>query len=433
MKFGFISLGCVKNRVDTERIMGIIRDSKYEIVSNPKEADCIIINTCGFIEPAKEEAIQTILEIASLKEENLQKLIVTGCLVERYYEDLILELPEVDLFVRIQDYSKFPMFFEDALQIPFHGNYYSSSRYLSTNPWMAYLKIAEGCSNRCHYCAIPLIRGPYKSYPLVNLIGEARELADKGVKELVVIAQDTTRYGEDLYGKRRLLDLLEALNQIEELHWIRVLYMYPDEIDETLIDGMKKLEKVLPYFDIPMQHGSNRLLQAMNRRGSIEDITKMIQYIRKVYPYSVLRTTMIVGYPGETEADFKQLLSFVEEIKWDRLGAFTYSKEEDTVAYSLSNEVDSEIQNERYGTLMRCQQEVSEENNQQLIGKELEVVIESYDGLKACYRGRSVYNAPDGIDGLVYVYSNEKIAFGTFVQVSITKANQYDLFGEYNA
>ena len=433
MKFGFISLGCVKNRVDTERIMGIIRDSNFEIVSNPKDADCIIINTCGFIEPAKEEAIQTILEIVSLKDENLSKVIVTGCLVERYYEDLILELPEVDLFLRIKDYSKLPMFLEDALQLPFHGDYSSSRRYLSTNPWMAYLKIAEGCSNCCHYCAIPLIRGPYKSYPLVNLVSEAKELAEKGIKELVVIAQDTTRYGEDLYGRRRLLDLLEALNQIEELHWIRVLYMYPDEIDETLIDGMRKLEKVLPYFDIPMQHGSDRLLEAMNRRGSITSVTNMIQYIRNAYPFSVLRTTMIVGYPGETEKDFKQLLSFVKEIKWDRLGAFTYSKEEDTVAYSLKDEVDLETQHDRYGLLMRTQQEVSQENNQNLIGKELEILIESYDGLRACYRGRSIYNAPDGIDGVVYIYSSEKLEYGSFVKATITKANQYDLIGEYHA
>ena len=430
MKFGFVSLGCVKNRVDTERMMGIIRDSNYEIVSNPREADCIIVNTCGFINPAKEEAINTILEMLELKQENLKKLIVAGCLVERYYEELLLELPEVDFFIRIQDYTDFSKELERILEIPFYGKFKHVERFISTKPWMAYLKIAEGCSNRCHYCAIPLIRGPYYSHPMEELIEEAKTLVNSGVKELVIIAQDTTRYGEDRYGERKLLTLLEELNRLDGLHWIRILYMYPDEIDERLVDGMKKLSKVLPYFDIPMQHGANRMLEAMNRRGSREDILRMIHYIRAVYPNAVLRTTMIVGYPGESTVDFEEMIQFIEKVQWDSLGAFTYSKEEDTVAYDLKNEVDEEVQEKRYHELMGIQQEIANQKKQLLVKQELEVLIEGYDALKQSYRGRSIFNAPDGIDGVVYVNTNQKLVFGTFVKVKIMEYSRYDLYGE---
>ncbi len=429
MKIGMISLGCCKNLVDSEKIMGLLVSAGCTMVHDPSLADVLIVNTCGFIEPAKEEAINTILEMAEYKEENCQKLIVTGCLAKRYKEALIEEMPEVDAFIGVDEYDRLPEIFHEVLGLDFPVTYGKCERLLSTKPWMAYLRIADGCDNRCSYCAIPLIRGGYRSVAMEELIEEAKLLASKGVKELVLIAQDTTRYGLDLYGSRRLVDLLKALNEIEGFHWIRVLYTYPDELDDELIEGMLQLKKVLPYFDIPIQHGDNRMLKAMNRRGTIESIQKTIDTIKKLYPMPVFRTTMIVGFPGETEEMFENLLEFVKKVRWDRLGAFTYSHEEDTLSYDMPNEPSEEVKQERYERLMALQKSISDEKANELIHQTLEVLVEKQDGLSGRYYGRSVHSAPDGIDGSIIFTSEKPLEFGTFVNVKITKAKDYDCYG----
>ena len=430
MKVGMISLGCCKNLVDSEKIMGLFVSGGCTIVADANDADVLVVNTCGFIEPAKEEAINTILEMAEYKEENCKCLIVTGCLAKRYKEALIDEMPEVDAFIGVDEYDRLPEILHDLLGLNFPQSYGKCDRLLSTKPWMAYLRIADGCDNRCTYCAIPLIRGGYRSVPMENLIEEAKWLAAKGVKELVLIAQDTTRYGLDLYGKRRLPDLLKALNEIEGFHWIRVLYTYPDELDDELIEGMRHLSKVLPYFDIPIQHGDNVMLKAMNRRGTIESIQKTIDKIKALYPMPVFRTTMIVGFPGETEEMFENMLRFVEKVRWDRLGAFTYSHEEDTLSYDMPGEPEEEIKQERYERLMALQQSISDEKANELVGQTLEVLVEKQDGLSKRYYGRSVHSAPDGIDGSIIFSSSQPIQFGTFVHVKITSAKDYDCYGE---
>lgn len=430
MRIGFISLGCSKNLVDSETIMGMLRDGNHELVNDPKLAEVIIINTCGFIASAKEESINMILEMAEYKKQNLKKLIVVGCLAQRYQEDLIKELPEVDAVISIKEYPRL----HEILAHHLGGHYMvyqKSERLLSTRSYTAYLKIAEGCSNGCTYCAIPLIRGGNVSYPLEDLVKQAQTLANQGVKELVVIAQDTTKYGVDLYGERMLLALLEQLNTIKGLHWIRILYMYPDEIDYALIDGMKQLDKVLPYFDIPMQHASNKILKLMNRRGSKEDILDIVSYIKKTYEYPTLRTTFIVGFPNEEDKDFEELCNFVKTVKWDRMGAFTYSEEEDTVASKMKDQISDTVKEERLKTIMNIQQDIAYENNKQFISKEIEVLVESYDALTQKYRGRSKMNAPDGVDGLVMFTSDKQLTFGTFVMVEVTSALPYDLMGIY--
>lgn len=430
MNIGFISLGCCKNLVDSENIMGLLTSAGCNIVNNPKKADVIMINTCGFIEPAKEEAINTILEMAEYKNGRCKKLLVLGCLAKRYKEQLIVEMPEVDRFIGIDEYPQLPSILKEELGLEVSSSYGKCERLLSTKPWMAYLKIAEGCSNRCAYCAIPLIRGPYVSYPMEDLIKEANRLAESGVKELVLIAQDTSRYGIDLYNELKLKDLLRELNKIEKLHWIRILYMYPDEIDDELLKAMKECSKVIPYFDIPVQHGEDEMLLAMNRRGSAESIKEICRKIRKMFDMPILRTTMIVGFPGETEKQFETMLDFVKEIEWDRLGAFTYSKEEDTPAYDLPDEIDEDIQNERYERLMALQQSIADKKSHALIGVTLEVLVENQDGLTGKYLGRSVHSAPDGIDGTVYFTSEQPLEFGSFVQVKIDNAKDHDCFGK---
>lgn len=428
MKVGFISLGCSKNLVDSEKIMGML-SGKHEIVSDPANADAIIINTCGFIESAKMEAINTIFEMAEYKEYGLKKLIVTGCLAQRYKESLIEEMPEVDRFIKISEYKDIDKILEEELgeKLP---AYTKSERLLTSKPWSAYLKIAEGCSNRCTYCAIPLIRGGNVSRTMEDILTEAKVLEAKGIKELVLIAQDTTKYGEDLYGKLALLDLLQELNKMEGFHWIRVLYMYPDEITDTLIEGMAKLEKVVPYFDIPMQHANNHMLKLMNRRGSKEEVLKTIDKIRATFKYPTLRTTFIVGFPQEGEAEFDELVDFVKTVKWNSMGAFAYSREEDTVAYAMGDQIEEEVKEARVDTIMSLQKEISYENNKNMIGEVLEVLVEGKDALKNVYRGRSVFNAPDDVDGMVFFTSNRNIAMGSFVNVKITDAKPYDLIGE---
>ncbi|MEG0168618.1 30S ribosomal protein S12 methylthiotransferase RimO [Anaerorhabdus sp.] len=429
MKIGIISLGCCKNLVDTENLIGMLQQSNQEITYNLNEAEAIIVNTCGFIDPAKEEGINTILEMAEYKEKKCKKLIVMGCLSERYYDQLVEELPEVDCFITLKQYNQLGPILTEVLGEKIANDYGKCPQVLTGKPWMAYLKIADGCDNRCSYCAIPLIRGGYRSFDIEVLVEQAKELAKRGVKELNLIAQDTTRYGLDNYGERRLLELLKRCNEIEGLHWIRVLYMYPDEIDYELIEGMAKLEKVLPYFDIPVQHGSNRMLSIMNRRGTSESIIDLVNKIRETYPLPALRTTMIVGFPTETLEDVDMNLEFMKTIKWDRLGGFTYSKEEDTPSYEMVDDVTQEEKERRYELMMKLQEEIVEAKNQELIGKTLEVLVEKQDGLTGFYRGRSVFSAPDGIDGEVIFKSETPIEFGTFVPVTINRIKAHDFYG----
>lgn len=429
MKVGFISLGCSKNLVDSENIMGMFR-GVHELVNDPKEAEAIVINTCGFIESAKTEAINTILEMAEYKKANLKKLIVVGCLAQRYKDELEAEIPEVDAFVSIKEYPHLHEILEYHLGEPLKV-YNKNERLLSSKPYTAYMKIAEGCSNWCTFCAIPLIRGGNVSYPKDDLVAQAKTLAKSGVKELVLIAQDTTKYGLDLYGKLSLLDLLEELNTIDGLHWIRILYMYPDEIEDSLIDGMKQLDKVIPYFDIPMQHANNELLKEMNRRGTKEAVMNTVAKIRETWKHPTLRTTFIVGFPGESDSDFEELCQFVKDARWDRMGAFTYSPEEDTKAYDMDNQIDDTVAQTRLDQLMRLQKDIALENNRAFIGEKVEVLVESQEGLTGKYRGRSKMNAPDEVDGMVIFTSDEVLSFGSFVTVEVTDALPYDLIGKH--
>ncbi|MFV0380307.1 MAG: 30S ribosomal protein S12 methylthiotransferase RimO [Anaerorhabdus sp.] len=430
MKIGIISLGCSKNLVDTENLIGVLQHSNQEITYNLNEAEAIFINTCGFIDDAKEEAINTILEMSEYKQKNCKKLVVMGCLSERYYDSLVEEFPEVDCFLPIKKYKQLGPILTDVLGVTIVNSYGKSPQVLTGKPWLAYLKIADGCNNRCSYCAIPLIRGNYTSYPIEDLIENAKSLAEKGVKELNIVAQDTTCYGKDLYGKRRLLDLLCELNKIDELKWIRVLYMYPDEIDDELLYGMSKLNKVLPYFDIPLQHGVDRVLKSMNRRGSTTSILNKINKIREIFKRPVLRTTIIVGFPGESDEDFEGCLKFISLSKWNRLGSFAYSKEEDTAAYNFDNEVSNEVKEERLKKLMDLQNEISQKVNEVVVGEILEVVTEKKDGLTGFYYGRSVYNAPDGIDGSVIFKSDRVLNYGEFCKVRINRVKNHNFYGE---
>lgn len=429
MKIGFISLGCSKNLVDSEKMMGMITSGGHELVADAASAEAIIINTCGFINSAKEEAINTIFKMAEYKKHNCKKLIVVGCLAQRYKKTLQEDIPEIDAVISIKEYPHLHEILKDLLDDHDLVSYDKCERKVSSKPWSAYLKIAEGCSNRCTYCAIPLIRGGNVSFPMEQLVGEAQILAQRGVKELVLIAQDTTKYGVDLYGERSLLKLLQKMHEIEGFHWIRILYMYPDEIDVELIEGMAKLPKVLPYFDIPMQHANNRMLMAMNRRGTKEEVLALVEKIRATFAFPTLRTTFIVGFPGETKSDFEELMQFVEDIHWDRMGAFTYSPEEDTPAFDMIQDVEEDEKEARLARLMKRQEEISYENQRKMIGEVIEVLVEDQEGLSGMYRGRSRSSAPDEVDGIVMFTSDRFIPFGTFVKVKITEALPHDLKG----
>ena len=427
MKVGIVSLGCSKNLVDTQNALSFLKASGHTFVDDPSLAEAIIVNTCGFINDAKQESINTILQMAEFKNSGLKYLIVMGCLVQRYKEDLIKELPEVDRFIAIDEYKHLPEIFNEVLHSQTKND---PETIIATYPHTAYLKIADGCSNRCAYCAIPLIRKDYKSIPMEDLLKQAKELEKLGVKELNIIAQDTTRYGIDLYGKLRLADLLEELNKLD-FTWIRILYMYPDEITDDLLDKMSKLDKVVPYFDIPVQHASDRLLKLMNRRGNKEHILSVIKKIREKFAEPILRTTIIVGFPTETEEDQKELLEFVKDVKWDRLGAFTYSLEEDTPSYDMEPKVDEQTAQNRLAELMKLQEEIAKENNQRFVGQTLKVVVETQDSVRTDrYEGRAAQHAPDDIDGHVRFTSNRELNLGEFVDVQITSADSYDLMGK---
>ena len=427
MKVGLVSLGCAKNLVDSEGILALMKNNDFEIVSSPSEADVIIVNTCGFIESSKQESINTILEMASYN----ALLVVTGCLVQRYKEELEKELPEVDLFVPIRDYDKLGELISEKMKIKkMVGCFDFSSRVLSTPFYTAYLKISEGCNNRCTYCAIPLIRGSFVSYPLENLVNQAKDLASKGVKELVVISQDTTRYGSDFEGQNiTTVTLLKELLKIKEFSYIRLLYLYPDELSDELIELMGKEERLTPYFDLPIQHSSSRLLQSMNRRGDREFLLSLIKKIRDKVPNAILRTTLIVGFPGETEEDIEDLKSFIQEVKFDHLGCFTYSLEEGTVSATFENQIDEETKQQRYESIMEIQAQISLENNKKRVGQTFKGIIIDYDEEHDDYLFRCAGNAPDHIDGNIYIKSEEPLEEGKEISVVIEDYDTYNLYG----
>ena len=427
MKVGLVSLGCAKNLVDSEAILALMKNNDFEIVSSPSEADVIIVNTCGFIESSKQESINTILEMASYN----ALLVVTGCLVQRYKEELEKELPEVDLFVPIRDYDKLGELISEKMKIKkMVGCFDFSSRVLSTPFYTAYLKISEGCNNRCTYCAIPLIRGSFVSYPLENLVNQAKDLASKGVKELVVISQDTTRYGSDFEDQNiTTVTLLKELLKIKEFSYIRLLYLYPDELSDELIELMGKEERLTPYFDLPIQHSSSKLLQSMNRRGDREFLLSLIKKIRDKVPNAILRTTLIVGFPGETEEDIEDLKSFIQEVKFDHLGCFTYSLEEGTVSATFENQIDEETKQQRYESIMEIQAQISLENNKKRVGQTFKGIIIDYDEEHDDYLFRCAWNAPDDIDGNIYIKSEEPLEEGKEISVVIEDYDTYNLYG----
>lgn len=437
MNVGFISLGCSKNLVDTEIAIGIFKNKKYNIVNNPKEADIIVINTCGFIESAKEEAINTILEMAEYKKHKCKYLIAMGCLVERYKNELEKSLPEVDLFIKFSDYNEFEHEIDKLInnetceeEKDFNRLDNYLDKVITTGTKTAYLRIAEGCSNRCTYCAIPYIRGPLVSRKFEDIIEEAKSLASQGYEEIIVIAQDTTKYGIDLYGKTRLAELLNEISKIDGIRWIRFLYAYPETITDELIQLVKENKKICKYFDIPLQHISDSVLKRMNRKSNSKSIHELIEKIKKEIPEAILRTSLIVGFPGETQKDFQELYNFVKETKFDRLGVFMYSKEDGTPAAKLPNQIHGNTKKSRYNKIMKIQQKISNENLQRKIGQEFQVLIEdiSFDGKYLI--GRTKQDVPD-IDGIVYVKNSDTINFvDKFVKVNITDVKDYDLIGE---
>ena len=434
----FIStLGCAKNLVDSEMMLGTLVKNDYLQTGSIMDADIAIVNTCGFIEAAKEESINEILELAQYKERgNLKYLIVTGCLAQRYSDELLSEIPEIDIVLGT---TSFDMILEKIEELK--GGIRSSlitdidkhiaeeiPRSLLTDTFSAYIKIAEGCDNHCTYCIIPKLRGKYRSRRQEDILKEARQLAKNGVKELIVIAQDTTKYGLDIYGKKAISDLMRELNEIEGLKWIRILYSYPEDVDAEFVKAVKECEKVLPYFDMPVQHANDAILKLMNRKTSKQQIKENIDRIRKEIPEASIRTSIIVGFPTETQEQFDELCEFVKEVKFDRLGVFAYSREEDTPAAILEGQIDEDIKQERKNRLMEIQQGISYEKNKTFVESTLEVMIDEKveDGL---YEGRS-YRDMMEIDGLVFVKTQEDLKKGQFVNVKITEALEYDLTGE---
>ena len=430
MKVGFISLGCSKNLVVTEEMIGLFKKHGYKIVNDPEEAEILLINTCGFIESAKNEGIQTILEMADYKENNCKYLIVTGCLVERYEEELTKEIPEVDLFVSVSDYDR--LWEKIDCLINNRKEYDSLSfmdRVLTTGDTMAYLKIAEGCSNYCTYCAIPYIQGKYISREYDDILEEAKMLADKGIKELVVIAQDTTKYGVDLYGKDRLPELLNDLCKIDGFKWIRFLYSYPETITDELIEVVKNNEKICKYFDLPIQHIADDVLKKMNRKSDGKSIRNLINKLRKEIPDVILRTTLIVGFPGETEENYKELCEFVEEYKFDRLGAFAYSIEDGTPAARFPNQLDKKTKESRRKKIMAIQQKVSSDLLKNRIGNTYECLIENITEDGDYLIGRTYMDVPSE-DGVVYIPNDGVTLVNEFINVRIVDSKEYDLIGE---
>lgn len=440
-KIGMISLGCPKNQVDAEHMLALMDAEGWEIVDYVDGCDAVIVNTCGFIDDAKKEAIENILDMVELKKEGvISKIIVTGCLAQRYKDEIVKEIPEVDAVIGIGANGDIIKTVEEVMsgvdtiekyppqcELPLEGQ-----RILTTPQYWAYLKIGEGCSNRCTYCTIPSIRGNMRSRSMENVIDEAKQLAESGVKELILIAQDTTSYGLDLYGELKLPELLNELCKIDSIEWIRLLYCYPDRITDELIETMKNQEKVVNYIDLPLQHADDKILKAMNRRGDQALIRNVISKLRTEIPDVVIRTTFIVGFPGEGEEEFETLAEFVNEIEFDRLGVFTFSPQEGTPAYDMDNQVEDDVKTRRGEVIMQDQYSIMEEKNNEKIGKTYRVVVEDYDGYSDSYTGRTYMDAPE-IDGLVKFTSHKDLDIGDFVDVEIFDVEDYDLIGEVTA
>lgn len=445
-----VSLGCDKNLVDTEKMLGLLGNMGLSFTDDETEADIILINTCCFIGDAKEESVNTILDMARYKEEGACKaLIVAGCLAQRYKQEILEEIPEVDAILGTTSYEEISRVvrelfeasgsdeskrgrqakgiscFHDLSELPKE----SSKRMVTTGGHYAFLKIAEGCDKRCTYCIIPYLRGPYRSVPMEDLLREARELAEGGVKELILVAQETTLYGKDIYGEKSLPKLLKELAKIPGIYWIRIQYCYPEEITDELIETIKTEEKVCHYLDIPIQHASNRILKRMGRRTNKEELKERIAKLRAEIPDIVLRTTLISGFPGETEEDHEELLEFVDEMEFERLGVFPYSAEEDTPACSYPDQVPQEVKEERRDEIMELQQEIAFEHCESMVGKVLTVMIEGKVADEPAYVGRTYMDAPN-VDGLIFVNADELLMSGDFVKVKVTGAAEYDLIGE---
>ncbi len=436
-KIGMVSLGCAKNQNDAEIMLGILLQDGCEIVADPSQADVIIVNTCGFIESAKRESIDALLEMAEYKEDKCRLLIASGCLAERYSEEIAKEIPEVDAIVGTGDYDRIA----EAIKKAFDGEKpiicghkdrtpeERLPRVLSTPPYTAYLKIADGCDNNCTYCAIPKIRGKFRSRAIDDIVSEAEELAEKGVKELILIAQDTTRYGVDLYGKYSLDSLLEELVKIEKIQWIRVHYYYTEAITEGLITTMAKYDKICNYIDMPIQHINNTILRRMARRTTREETIEKIRMIREKMPDCTIRTSIIVGFPGETEEQFNELYEFIKNIRFDRMGVFAYSQEEGTPAAEFEDQIDEETKQKRLDALMTLQQGISLEMNRAKIGSVIEVIVEGYDADNFLFYGRSRGDSID-VDGKVYFGTENEVDEGDIIKVKIVDADEYDLTGQ---
>lgn len=427
MNIGVISLGCAKNQVDTQTMLGYLKAAGHTFTGEPEKADVLIVNTCGFITPAKEESIDAIFEMAKYKViGRCRLLVVTGCLSERYRKELTAEMPEVDLFLGVREYEKLPGLIAEKLELPC-SPVIKPERLLVTPPYRAYLRIGDGCNNRCAYCAIPLIRGDLKSTPLEALVDEAKALADMGVTELSVIAQDTSGYGKDLYGEPRLIPLLKELDRIDGLRWVRLLYTYPDTVTPALLDTLAEGKKLVPYLDMPLQHCNDEILRRMHRRGSKAHIESVLDHIRKHYPDFTLRTTMMVGFPGETDAQFEELMQFLRDYPFDRVGAFAFSPEEGTAAESMPDQIADEVKEARLTALMEQQQAISAECNERWIGRELLMLVEEA-GMDGTY-GRTIREAPDA-DGTVCIAPSYRHEPGQYIPVRLTKADAYDMIGE---
>ncbi len=438
MNILFVSLGCDKNLVDSEVMLGILASHGHRMVEDERDADVIVINTCCFIHDAKEESIQTILEMADYKKAGtLKALIVTGCLAQRYQKEIFEEIPEVDAVLGTASYEKIAeaisqtlkgerrLWLEDMNFLPEA----EERRMLTTGGHYAYLKIAEGCDKRCTYCIIPKIRGNYRSVPMERLVREARELAEGGVKELILVAQETTLYGKDLYGEKSLHKLLRKLCRIDGLRWIRILYCYPEEIDENLIQVMKEEPKICHYLDLPIQHADDEILKKMGRRTTKSQLIEIIQRLREEIPDIVLRTTLITGFPGETRTQHQELLDFVNEMEFDRLGVFTYSQEEDTPAADMPEQISEEVKNDRQAEIMELQQEIAFDLAEDMIGREIIVMVEGKVADENAYVGRTYMDAPN-VDGLIFIDAEEEMVSGDFARVRVTGALEYDLIGE---
>ena len=438
MKILFISLGCDKNLVDTEVMLGLLASRGYEMTDDEQEADIIVINTCCFIHDAKEESIQNILEMAELKKEGKVKaLIVTGCMAERYKDEILEEIPEVDEVLGTTAYDKIL----DAVDAALEGNQEvilsdidalplpEKKRLVTTGGHFAYLKIAEGCDKHCTYCIIPKVRGNYRSVPMERLVNEARELAEQGVKELILVAQETTLYGKDLYGEKSLHKLVRALCNINGIRWIRILYCYPEEITDELIQVMKEEPKVCHYLDLPIQHANDTILKRMGRRTTKQELVHIVEKLRSEIPDICLRTTLITGFPGETAEQHEELMQFVDEMEFDRLGVFTYSPEEDTPAAGMPEQIEEEVKEDRQAEIMELQQEIAFDKAEDMIGREVLVMIEGKVADENAYVGRTYRDAPN-VDGLIFINTNEELLSGDFARVKVTGALDYDLIGE---